>query len=165
MADRSDGEPWRMLVFTDSDYAGDPVSRRSVSGYILYLHRVPLCWKNKAQQSVTLSSTKAEWVLLSEAVKYIVFVLIIFKIISINVELPVMICVDNVGEISMPNNVTTTSGTRNIDIRTKFVNEYEEDGKIKIMLVLSEGNDSDITTKKFGSLFQSKHANKLIIKK
>ena len=36
------GEPWRMLVFTDSDYAGDPVLRRSVSVYILYLHGVPL---------------------------------------------------------------------------------------------------------------------------
>ena len=79
---------------------------------------------DKVRQSVTLSSTKAEWVLLSEAVKYIVFVLIIFKIISINVELPVTVCVDNVGAIFMSNNVTTTSGTRHVDIRTKFVKKY-----------------------------------------
>ena len=159
------GEPWRMVVFTDSDYAGDPVSRRSVSGYIIYLHGVPLCWRSKAQRSVTLSSTEAEWVSLSEAVKDIVFVLNICESISIDVELPVTVRVDNVGAIFMSNNVTTTSGTRHVDIRTKFVKEYQVDGKIKIIFVRSEENDSDIMTKNLGSLLYSKHANKLIVKK
>ena len=36
--------PWHMLMFIGSDYVGDPVSRRSVSRYILYLHEIPLCW-------------------------------------------------------------------------------------------------------------------------
>jgi hypothetical protein len=159
------GEPWRMVVFTDSDYAGDPVSRRSVSGYIIYLHGVPLCWRSKAQRSVTLSSTEAEWVSLSEAVKDIVFVLNICESISIDVELPVTVRVDNVGANFMSNNVTTTSGTRHVDIRTKFVKEYQVDGKIKIIFVRSEENDSDIMTKNLGSLLYSKHANKLIVKK
>ena len=88
-----------MLVFTDSDYAGDPVSRRIVSGCIHYLHGVPLCWQSKAQQSVTLSSTEAECFSLSKAVKDIVFVLNICRSISINVELTVTVRVDHVGAI------------------------------------------------------------------
>ena len=127
------GEPWLLLVFTYSDYAGDPVSQRSIPGYVFYLHGVPLCWRSKAQQSVTLSSTKAEWVSLSGAVKDIVFVLNICRSISINVRLPVMVHVDNVGAIFMSYNVTTISGTRHVDIRTKFVEEYQEDGEIKIV--------------------------------
>ena len=54
------GEPWEMVCFTDSDYAGDPESRRSVSGYIIHVHGVPVCWKSKAQRSVIFSSTEAE---------------------------------------------------------------------------------------------------------
>ena len=68
-------EPWKISVFTDSDYAGDPVTRRSVSGYVIYVHNVPICWRSKAQRSVTLSSTEAEWVALSEAVKEVIFLI------------------------------------------------------------------------------------------
>ncbi len=65
---------WELLFFTDSDYAGDPDSRRSVSGYIIFIRGVPVAWKSKAQRSVTLSSSKAEWIVLSEAVKDIIFI-------------------------------------------------------------------------------------------
>ena len=30
-------EPWEMTCFSNSDYAGDPVSRRSISGFVLYV--------------------------------------------------------------------------------------------------------------------------------
>ena len=30
-------EPWEIVSFSNSDYAGDPVSRRSTSGFILYV--------------------------------------------------------------------------------------------------------------------------------
>ena len=53
-------EPWDIICFTDSDYASDPETRRSVSGYIIYAHGVPICWKSKAQRCVTLSSCEAE---------------------------------------------------------------------------------------------------------
>ena len=71
----------------------------------------------------------------------------------------------NVGAISMFNNITTTSGTRYVDIKTIFIKEYPEDGKIKIIFVRSEENYPDITTKKLGPLLHSKYANKLIVKK
>ena len=74
------GESWHMVVFMDSDYAGDPVSRRSIAGYIIYLHGVPLLWRSKVQQSVTLSSTEVGWVLLSEAVKTLCLCLIFVEV-------------------------------------------------------------------------------------
>ena len=154
-----------MVCFTDSDYAGDPESQRSVSGYIIYVHGVPVCWKSKAQRSVTLSSTEAEWVALSEAVKDIIFMLNLLGSMKIEVRLPVTVRVDNIGAIFMSQNVTTTSNTKHVDIRTKFVFEYQEDGVIKIVFVRSEDNDSDIMTKNLGSLLHSKHSAKMITKK
>ena len=78
------------------------------------------------------------------------FVLNICKSISINVELPVTVRMENVGAISMSNNVTTTSGTKHVDIRTKFLKDYQENGKIKTIFVRMEENDSDIMTKTWG---------------
>ena len=56
-------------VFCDSDYVGDKETRVSVSEYILYLCNVPVACRSKAQKSVTLSSSEAELVSLSETAK------------------------------------------------------------------------------------------------
>ena len=55
---------------------------------------------------------------------------------------------DNIGAIFMESNIMTTSHTKHMDIWYKHVNEYVEDGIIKIIFVKSAVNDSDILTKK-----------------
>ena len=74
-----------MVAFSDSDYAGDPDTRRSVSGYVIYLCGVPISWRSKAQRSVTLSSTEAEWIALSEVAKEVLFMIQVLK--SMGIEL------------------------------------------------------------------------------
>ena len=49
-------EPWEIVSFSNSDYAGDPMSRRSISGFIIYVLGVPVSWRSKSQKSVSLSS-------------------------------------------------------------------------------------------------------------
>ena len=133
------------------NYANDPETRRSVSGYIVYVHGVPVVWKSQAQQSVTLSSTEAEWFALSEAVKEVRFLQQqLCKSMQIQTQLPVIVRVDN------------TARTKHIDVRTKFVKEFCEDGIIKIIFVRSEDNDSDILTKNLQSELFRKHSRKLI---
>ena len=158
------GSPWELVLFCDSDYAGDPDSRRSVSGYIIYVCGVPVCWRSKAQRSVTLSSTEAEYVAISEAVKELLFVIQVLEMMMIKVTFPIIVCVDNIGAIFMSGNITTTSRTKHVDIRYKYVNEYAEDGVIKIIFVKSEDNNSDILTKNLGGELQSKHASTMISK-
>ena len=157
--------PWVLVLYCDSDYAGDPDSRKSVSGYILFVRGVPVAWRSKAQRSVTLSSSEAEWISLSEAVKEIMFVLQLLGAMKIKVQLPVTVLVDNVGAIFMSSNVTTSSRTKHVDIRTKYVRQYVEDGIVKIVFVRSESNRSDIMTKNVqGDLFD-KHASHLVVPK
>jgi hypothetical protein len=45
-----------------------------VTGFMVYLQNVSVCWRSKAQRGVTLSSSEAEYVAISEAVKEIKFV-------------------------------------------------------------------------------------------
>ncbi len=136
--------PWKLICFSNSNYAGDADTRSSVSGYILYVRGVPVAWRSKAQRSVTLSSTEAEWVALSEAVKENIFVLELLEMLNIKVKLPIIVRVNNVGAVFMSGNKTTTSLANHVNIRTKYVNEYCEDGRIKITFVKSVNNDSDI---------------------
>jgi hypothetical protein len=57
------------VSYCNSDWAGDAETRISVTGLIIYLPGVPICWRSKGQKGVTLFSSEAEYVAISEAVK------------------------------------------------------------------------------------------------
>ena len=156
---------WVMECYMDSDYATDPVTRRTVSGYIIFVHGVPRCFVSRAQKSGTLSSCKAEWIALSEGVKDIKFVLNIMESMHIDVELPVIVRVDNTRAIFIAENVTTTSRANRINTRSKFVREFVQDGVLKIVFVLSEENDSDIMTKNVSAVLYDCHSKRLVMER
>ena len=60
---------WELLLLSDSDHAGDKLSRMSISGFIMLLCGVPIMWRSKAQKIVALSSTEAEFYAVSETVR------------------------------------------------------------------------------------------------
>jgi hypothetical protein len=107
----------------------------------------PIVWRSKQQQSVTLSSTEAEYVALSEATKEIKFVTQVLESIGIKVKYPIIVHVDNIGAIFMSENITATSRSRHIDTRYHFIREVIEDGVIKIQFVKTAENKADLYTK------------------
>ena len=134
----------------------------SVGGYVLYVRGVPVSWSSRSQCAITLSSTEAEWIAASEAVKEVIFILQLLESMKINVKLPIIVNVDNIGAVFMANNKSTNSRTKHVDIRTKYVNQYVEDGIIKVVFVKSGENVSDIFTKNLGSVLHNTHAMQLI---
>ena len=91
---------WNIVVYSDSDWAGDKDTRHSVSGYIMYMLGVPILWKSRAQRTVALSSAEAEYIAMSESAKEIKFILNVIKDMGYEINLPVTVHVDNVGAIS-----------------------------------------------------------------
>ena len=55
--------------YSDSDYAGDVDSRRSMTGYVFTLGGSAVSWKATLQATVTLSTTEAEYMALTAAAK------------------------------------------------------------------------------------------------
>ncbi len=102
---------------------------------------------------------------MSEAVKDIIFLVRVCESMMLPVSLPVTVRVDNVGAIFLSENVTTSNNTKHVDIRSKFVWEYRENGTIKIIFVRSENNDSDIMTKNLVGTLYAKHSQKLVTRK
>eukprot|EP00253_Pinus_taeda_P035142 PITA_35142 len=50
-----------LLDFTDFDWVGDNIDRKSTSGYSLNLGSSPICWSSKKQAAIALSSAEAEY--------------------------------------------------------------------------------------------------------
>jgi hypothetical protein len=160
---KPDGPNWDMVMYTDSDYAGDKDSQISVTGFILFLCGVAISWKSKGQKSVTLSLSEAEFVALSEGAKDIKFVVQVLLSMGIPVKLPIIVRVDNVGAIFMAKNVTTSTRTRHV--RYHFVREFVEDGFIKIIFVRTTENTADIFTKNVTGDLYDTHTSGFLGKK
>jgi len=103
-----------------------------VTGFIVYLLNVLICWLSKAQRNVTLSISESEYVAISETVKKIKFIYFLLKGIHAEVKLPIIVTIDNVGAIFMSENAWTRVQTRHVDTCYNFLQEFIEDGFITI---------------------------------
>jgi hypothetical protein len=81
--------------------ASDPEKRVSVTGFIIYLLNVPICWRSKFQRGMTLSSTEAKYVAIFKAVKEFKFVYNLLCNLHIKVNLPIVVRTHNIGAIFM----------------------------------------------------------------
>ncbi len=96
---------------------------------------------------MSLSSTEADHVAISEVAMKILYVAGMLKFLGVPLEYPITVNVDNIGAVYLSKNATTGSRTKHIDTRYHFVREYIEDGILKVIFVRSESNDADIFTK------------------
>lgn len=138
---------WKIVVFSDSDWAGDKQTRRSISGFIMFLCGVAIMWRSKQQKAVTLSSTEAEFYAASEAVKEILFVAQVLLDLGVPVHTPIEVKIDNMGAIFMSGNASSSTRTRHVDTRWHFVRELQDQGAIEVVFVKTEDNWADGFTK------------------
>ena len=95
---------WALKAQSDSDFASDKETRICVFGYIIYFCGIPIAWRTKGMKSVVLSTTEAENMALSEAVKEVKFIVQLLQTMNFEVEFPIPVHVDNVGVIWLSNN-------------------------------------------------------------
>ena len=155
------GKKWVMRAYSDSDWAGDKATRKSVSGWCIFLRNNLIAWKSRGQKCTALSSTEAEYVALSELCVEVLHVRSLLVFLGQDLKFPIQIQVDNVGAIFLATNYTGKR-TRHIDARYHFLRDYVEDGTIKIEFITSEENVSDIFTKNLPKETFEKHSNVLL---
>jgi hypothetical protein len=90
---------WDLKIFCDSNWADDTKTRVSVTEFIIYLLNLPICWRSKSQIGVTLLSTEAQYVVISEAVEELKFIYYFLSDLQIKMNLPIVVKTYNKGAI------------------------------------------------------------------
>ena len=153
---------WEMRAFCDSDWAGDADNRRSITGFCIFLNGCLISWKSRGQKTVTLSSSEAEYVAVSEVCTEILFIKTITDFLGLEISLPITVMCDNIGAIFIANNPKNNGRTKHISVKYHFIREYVVDGTVQINFVRSEDNLADPFTKNVSRDTYTKHSAKYL---
>jgi hypothetical protein len=148
--------------YSDSDYAKDGESRRSVTGYCVFLNEAPVAMKSRMQDAVTLSVTEAELVAATQCIQEMMYVKKLIESVGLKVQLPMVLYVDNKGVKDLINGWSVGGRTRHIDVRYFFLRELKEKGIAKVEWVRSNNNPSDLFTKNLNIELFEVHAKKFV---
>lgn len=137
----------KLLAFSDSDWAQDPVTRKSISGIICKVFGAPVSWSSRKQDVVSTSTTESEFYAISEAIKEILWLKNLLSDFNVQTDPTTDIFCDNQSTIKMLENSSFSARTKHIDVRLHFVRECVEQRKIQLQYCPSEDNIADILTK------------------
>ena len=123
---------WDMEAYCDSDYAGDKESRKSVTGYGVYLQGCLIAWKSRGQKTVSLSSSEVEYLAIADVCTEITFIRNLLCFLGVEIDYPIVVRFDNIGAIFLGYNAKTSQCTKHVDIKAHFIREYVDQGIVKI---------------------------------
>jgi hypothetical protein len=135
-----------LIGYSDSDYAGYKIDRKSTSGGCHLLGRSLVSWTSKKKNSVALSTIEAEYIIAGACCTHILYMkqtLLDYGVVLENVPL---LC-DNESAVKIANNPIQHSRTKHIDIRHHFLRGHVAKGDIILEGVRSEDQLADIFTK------------------
>ena len=149
-------------VYSDANWAGDLVTRRSTTGYVVMVAGGAVHWSSRRQPTVALSTTEAEYMALTETAKHVMWVRSLLPTFdstsssstsshsSLNKALPsppTIIKGDNEGSIALAKNPGDHKRTKHIDIRHHFIREKVAEGTVILEWVPTAENVADVFTK------------------
>ncbi|KAM2445291.1 secreted RxLR effector protein 161-like [Malus domestica] len=100
----SDAEHMRITTFSDADWAFDINTRRSTTGYVVFLGQNPISWQSKKQGGVSRSSTEAEYKALVNTAADIAWVRLILNDLKVYLPDPPLLYCDNISTLALCSN-------------------------------------------------------------
>ena len=131
-------------------------------GFCIFLNGCLISWKSRGQKTVTLLSSEAEYIVVSEVCAEILFVKTLMDFLKLEVDLPITMMCDNVGAIFIAYNSKNIGQTKHISVKHHVIREYVVDAIVKIKFVRSEENLADPFTKNVSRDSYLKHSAKYL---
>lgn len=148
------GGDLKMLAFSDSDWAQERPSRKSVSGNVILFAGGPVSWKSKRQSVVAQSTKEAEFIALSTCIRELLwfkkFGNMLERIISkkkVDQLFNVSIAEDNQACIREAKNPGSSELSKHIDVKFQFLVDNIQKGIVDIHYVPTENMAADLFTK------------------
>ena len=131
----------------DSNFTTYSETRKSITGFMVFLEGTIIAVKSRMQKIVALSVTKAEIIALVQCVQEMLYVMKVMGSLELKVQKPMIVEVNNKGAVDLAKEWSIGGGTKHIDVRLMFLRELKEQGTILVKLIPIDENKSDIYTR------------------
>ncbi|GJV12912.1 putative ribonuclease H-like domain-containing protein, partial [Tanacetum coccineum] len=135
-------------AYSDSDYAGANLDRKSTIGGCQFLRRRLISWICKKQTIMATSTTEAEYVAAANCCRQVLWIqnqMLDYGFNFMNTK----IYIDNESTICVVKNPVFHSKTKHIEIRHYFIRDAYEKKLIQVLKIHTNDNVADLLTKAF----------------
>ena len=146
----------KLYGFVDADYAGDPNSRRSRSGYVMMMNSGCISWRTKLQTVIAHSTTDAEVYAASVAIKEIIYLRDALRRIGLpqaeasDPSKGTILYEDNEATTAIARSAAHREATKHMAIARSFLRYHHENGTVCFVDCYTTMQLADFLTKSLG---------------
>ncbi|KAK6146377.1 hypothetical protein DH2020_020246 [Rehmannia glutinosa] len=137
---------FKPVGYSDSDYVGCRVDKKSTSGTCQMLGNRLVSWFSKKQNSIATSTAEAEYIAAGICCAQVLWMRQQLRYYDIE-EKEILIMCDNTSAIAITQNPVLHSGTKHIDVRYHFIRDHVEKKDITMEYISTDKQLADIFTK------------------
>ena len=148
--------------YSDAAYANTD-DLKSTSGYVFLvkLNSGAITWGSKKQSTITLSTTEAEYVAISEASREAIWPRHLYGELGFAQKQATLLLGDNDGSIAMAKNPQFHRRTKHIELRWHWVRNLVQDGLLDLKNCRNPDQTADVLTKALPKPKHQKHVKEL----
>lgn len=150
-----------LTAYSDADWAGCPSTRRSTSGFCVFLGDNLLSWSAKRQPTVSRSSAEAEYKGVANAVAETCGIRNLLLEMHCPLKQATIVYCDNISAVYLSSNPVQHQRTKHVEIDIHFVREKVQMGQIRVLHIPASSQYADIFTKGLPSTLYSSFRSSL----